>query len=177
MSYLCWWLQSQTRFPRVGLSLGWTGVWTVATSCGDLAKPSGTPSVFSCGPELAGPCVCGTPADKVLTVGTMPCCSGFLSPVAWFTGWTAPADGFVSTAAWFTVCTAPADGFVSTVGRYTPSWPNLAAIWTGEERKNNCQGVGTIGSSTGSLSSLSRLFEQAERQIKILALLPRVPLS
>lgn len=162
MSFLGWRLQSQTQFPCVGWCLGWAGVWIVAASFAGLSKPTGTPLVFGCGPELASPCVCGTVADEVASVGTMPCCSGFVSPTAWFTGWTAPAGRFVSTG-----------------GMYTPSWPILAAIWSREERKDTVRGEGgvTIGSSVGSLSSLSRLFEQAERQIKILAVLPRVPLS
>lgn len=117
-----WWLQPHTRVGCVDWSLSSTGVWTVATSCVGLSKPAGTPSVFGCGgPELAGLCVCGTPADEVTTVGTMPWSSEFVSPAAWFTGWTAPAGGFVST-----------------VGRYTI----LAAIWNRDERKDSVRGEG-----------------------------------
>lgn len=69
-------------------------------------------------------CVCGTPADEVTKVGTMPCSSEFASPAAWFTGWTAPAGGFVST-----------------VDRYII----LAAIWNREERKDSAGGEGRGG--------------------------------
>lgn len=64
---------------------------------------------------------------------------------------------------------------------YTLSWLILAAILNRIERKDTVKRKGRrggiIGPSMGSLSSLNRLFQQAERQIRILAALPRVPPS
>lgn len=39
----------------MGWILGSTGVWTLATSGVGLSKPAGSPLVFGCGPEPAGP--------------------------------------------------------------------------------------------------------------------------
>lgn len=141
-------LHCQTSFPWVGWSLAWTDVWTVADCCAVLSKPTDIKLVF--GSDLASPPVCGTPAE-VPAVGTMPCFSWFASPAAWLTGRMAPAGKFLSTLV-----------------RYMASWPISAAIWNTDEKRYTVrgQGEGTMWSSRGSLGSLSRLFEQADRQIQ-----------
>lgn len=92
----------------------------MAAACGaDFLSPAGKLLVFGCDPEQASPCDGGAPAAEAAAVRPAACCSGFLSPAAWFSGWTAPA--------------APGR-LASTEGMYTPNWFILAAACNREER-------------------------------------------